>query len=159
MISPKGDRETKAQKSKMTYPRSHICKDLNPGSPAWMVLQGCWEDVRTWDQDLEPSVSALDPTTGPSPPLLGALAPPGGRRSHCGPTSVAAPPPSRPHLGQVPLKARGPAAGEPTRTGGSPASQEVKSQPCCLTVALLPWAEISLRQETPLSDSFMRPFC
>lgn len=68
MISPKGDRETKAQKSKMTYPRSYICKDLNPGSPAWMVLQGCWEDVRTWDQDLEPSVSALDPTTGPSPP-------------------------------------------------------------------------------------------
>lgn len=155
MISPKGDRETKAQKSKMTYPRSHICKDLNPGSPTWMVLQGCWEDVRAWDQDLEPSVSALYPTTGPSPPP---------------PWSPGAPwwseKPLWPHLRHghtwdrwVPLEARGPAAGEPTRTGGSPASQEVKSQPCCLTVALLPWAEISLRQETPLSDSFMRPFC
>lgn len=54
-----------------------------------MVLQGCWEDVRTWDGALNPRFRSQQ---GLPLPLPGALAPSGGRRSHCGSTSVTAAP-------------------------------------------------------------------
>ena len=122
----------------MTKPRSHICKDLNPGSPTWMVLHGCWEDVRT----LNPLVSALDPTAGPSPPPLWSPGAPWWSEK-----------PLRPHLRHghtwdrwVPLKARGPAAGEPTRTGGSRRARKSSLSP-----AASPPAAVGTSSHLPLS--------
>lgn len=92
---PKGDRETKTQRAKQQKPRSHICKDLNPGSPTGMVLQGCWEDGRTWGPGpgtllflLSTQLQGLpSPSWSPWRPLVVGEA-------------IAAPP-SWPHLGQV----------------------------------------------------------
>lgn len=56
---PRRRQGNETQKSKVTCPRSRGVPRSEPGCPAWLTPQGCWEDARMGETGLEPSVSAL----------------------------------------------------------------------------------------------------
>lgn len=56
---PRRRQGNETQKTKVTCPRSRGMPRSEPGCPAWLTPQGCWEDARMGETGLEPSVSAL----------------------------------------------------------------------------------------------------